>query len=105
MLYPAPDGFPLRPAALTRCRIDIAIKIRVEWHWRIWMPFSPTRWRVCHRRHLCLPLERFEFALLRRGKGMRRRATTEGWLRCHGTRTREETGMGMEREGAKAMDG
>jgi hypothetical protein len=36
---------------------------------------------------------------------MRRRATTEGWLRCHGTRTREETRMGMESEGSKAMDG
>jgi hypothetical protein len=102
MLYPAPDRFPLRPAALTRCRIDIAIKIRVEWHWRIWMPFSPTRWRVCHCRHLCLPLERFEFALLRQGKGMRCRAT-EGWLRCHGTR--DETWTEMESDEAMTMDG
>lgn len=43
VLCPALNGLAFRPAALICCRIDVAIKFCVEWHWRVWMtPFCRT---------------------------------------------------------------
>src|SRR5260221_550869 len=102
VLYPALNRFALRPAAFTRCRIDIAIKFCLEWDWCIWMPFCPTRWLVRGNDTGSLPLKFFEFALLLCGKGMRCWARTErGWFGRHGT-TKDETEM--EREVTRQMD-
>ena len=104
VLYPALSGFTLRPATLTRCRIDVAIKIRLEWDWRIRMPFCPTRWLVRGDGIGGLPLKLFEFALLLCREGMRRWARTErGWFGCHGT-TKDETSIEMEGEVATQVD-
>ncbi|KAI0288526.1 oligomeric golgi complex component, COG2-domain-containing protein [Russula brevipes] len=98
-LNDAPDRFALRSAAFTCCRVDITIKLSLQWHWRIWMRFCPTGWRVRHG--LGLALERFEFALLFWGKGMRG-WVTEGWSRYeHERRTREETRIEMGTEGTR----
>lgn len=107
VLYPALSGFALRPATFTRCRVDIAVKIRLEWDWRIRMPFRPTRW--LDRDDGAgggLSLKLFEFALLLWGQGMWGRARTErGWFGCHGPSKDDERRIEMEGEVAKEMNG
>jgi hypothetical protein len=63
------------------------------------MRFCPTGWRVRHG--LGVALERFKFALLLWGKGMRG-WVTEGWSRYeYEGRTREETRIEMGTEGTR----